>query len=79
MLVLEIPLRLARSEFEETWPRDPSYGLDDFHVVNPIPSFQEYAGEKIYWERSQGHLTPLGCDLVGRDLAEHILEHDLLQ
>ena len=49
-----------------------------FTVVNPISLFEQHKGELLYWERSHGHFTPLGCRIVGRELARVIVAENLL-
>lgn len=77
-LILDIPRRKNRTEFISSFPTyDPGkYG--NFNVFSPIDSFAVANGEKIYWERSHGHFTPLGCDRVGYGLAEYIVNNKLL-
>ena len=79
MLILEIPFRRDRVTFNSTFPFDAarSMGLD-FDVVSPIEQFQQYRGEKIYWEKGHGHWTPLGTSCVARALAERILSGNLV-
>ena len=79
MLILEIPFRRDRVTFNSTFPFDAarSMGLD-FDVVSPIEQFQQYRGEKIYWEKGHGHWTPLGTSCVARALAERILPGNLV-
>lgn len=78
MVVLDIPTSLTRSEFQLSFPRDKDGGTFGFHVVDPIPAFVQHAGEMLYWEKSHGHFTPLGCRLVGESLARTILDEGLL-
>ena len=73
-LILSVPLRESRSEFKETFP-DWS---GNFPVVSPIPSFELEDGKMLFWEKSQGHWTPLGCRLVAGTLADAILDRGLL-
>lgn len=73
-LILSIPVRETRSQFKETFP-DWS---GDLPVVSPIPLFEEEDGKMLYWEKSHGHWTPLGCRLVAETLAEAVLDRMLL-
>ena len=73
-LILSIPVRQSRSKFKETFP-DLS---GDLPVVSPIPLFNQEDGEMLYWEKSHGHWTPLGCRLVAQTLADAILDRMLL-
>lgn len=77
-LVLAVPRRRSRTEFNYPFPfeaGDTSHGLA---IVDPIPEFERHHGELLYWERSHGHWTPLGCELVGDVLADRILSDELL-
>jgi hypothetical protein len=76
-LILNIPHRLSRSEFMSFFPADHE-DARDFHVFCPIESFKQYHGQKLYWEKSADHFTPLGCRVVGEGLAKVILEQHLL-
>lgn len=73
-LVLSIPVRRSRTEFVEGFP-----GMgDDFPVVSPLSRFEQADGQMLYWERSHGHWTPLGCRLVADTLLEAITSKRLL-
>ena len=74
-LILSVPRRLARDTFEEAFPHDDEQALP---VVSPIPAFESADGAMLYWERSHGHWTPLGCRLVAETLVERILHDGLL-
>ena len=77
-LVLDIPRRISRSEFVSKFPQEIQSVLGN--IVSPVDVFlDEGEGRKIYWERSHNHFTPLGCDIVGRMLAEHIVENELFE
>lgn len=77
-MILDIPSRLSRTRFVSNFPLKE--GADRlFNIVSPISKFRERRGEKLYWEKSHGHFTPLGCDLVGELLADYIHEHHLLE
>ena len=83
-MVMDIPVRRNRSEFLSRFPYDAVAHLPSLQIVSPLDAFEAavsgpYAGEKIYWERSHGHFTPLGCDLAGMVLADFIAENNLLQ
>ena len=89
MIILEIPGRpyFDRSRFQKpdrdtyfpTFPLDvaQSMGLK-FDIVDPTSEFLGQKGEKIYWEKSHGHWTPLGTSCVAKALAERIVSQDLL-
>ena len=74
LLILSIPFRKSRSEFKETFP-DWS---GRYPVISPIASFEEESGSMLYWEKSHGHWTPLGCRLVASELTDTILDRGLL-
>ncbi|UCG58943.1 MAG: hypothetical protein JSU70_05410, partial [Phycisphaerales bacterium] len=76
-VILDVPKRRSRTEFEPTFPDHEGPWRDSFHVFSPIERFAQYKGEKLYWEKSHGHFTPLGCRIVGEGLAEFILESGL--
>ena len=73
-LILSIPVRQSRTEFVDRFPGSSP----DLPVVSPISRFNEAGGEMLYWERSHGHWTPLGCRLVADTLLEAITSEDLL-
>lgn len=73
LLILEIPRRASRIKFIESVPDD---FRNQFNIVNPIQAFQDYEGELLFWERSHGHFTPLGCKIIGKLLADQIVKND---
>ncbi len=73
LLILDVPVRISRSEFYSSFPRGDEGAPLYFNVVNPIPVFEQHEGELLYWEQSHGHFTPLACRLVGEELATAIL------
>jgi hypothetical protein len=78
-LILDIPIKLSRTEFESRFPVVEDAMMEHFNVFNPIELFKQQNGEKIYWEDSEGHFTPLGCHIVGEGLAKLILSKELLK
>ena len=75
-LILSIPQRGGRAIFNDRFP----YSKDlTFDVVSPMSRFEAADGAMLYWERSHGHWTPLGCRLVAEALSERILDEDLLR
>jgi len=76
LLILSIPIRRSRAEFVSPFPACEA--SEQFNVFDPIELFKKQDGNMLYWERSHGHFTPLGCRLVGKGLAETILEFSLL-
>lgn len=77
-LILDIPIKLSRTEFESKFPVGEGATMEHFDVFNPIELFKQQNGKIIYWEDSEGHFTPLGCHIVGEGLAKLILSKDLL-
>jgi hypothetical protein len=75
-VILDIPLKKSRTEFESMFPTINN--SEPFYVVSPIEKFKEKKGKQIYWEKGDGHFTPLGCDLVGEVLADYIQQENLL-
>ncbi len=75
-MILSIPSRQARNEFTDGFPYTNEL---EFNVVSPLTRFQAAGGEMIYWERSAGHWTPLGCRLAAESLAERILQDGLME
>lgn len=77
-LLVEVPLRSSRKKFVSAFPTD--FMELSYPAFSPLSLFDEYAGsEKLYWERSHGHYTPLGCEIVGAGIAEAILREGLLK
>ncbi|MHC4949164.1 MAG: SGNH/GDSL hydrolase family protein [Planctomycetota bacterium] len=70
---LDIPHRRWRYDYESHFPRDPAGGTWGLEVASPLDAFAAHPDEMLYWERSHGHWTPLGCRLVGDALADHLL------
>ncbi len=76
--VFDIPDHRNNRTFWSKLPKDAKgthYGLP---VVGVIDTLRAHAGEGLYWTRSQRHFTPLGCRLVGDELAVYIIEKRLL-
>jgi hypothetical protein len=76
LLILSIPYRLSRNEFVSTFPAYEE--SKQFIVFDPIDLFKQQDGKMLYWERSHGHFTPLGCRIVGEGLAKKIIELGLI-
>lgn len=75
-LILSIPARRNRTTFFDRFPYSEEL---PFEVVTPLSRFEAAGGEMLYWERSHGHWTPLGCRLVAESLVERILDQGLLK
>ncbi len=78
-LILDIPVRHSRKVFISTFPYEYLPKDSTFHIFSPINLFSNGNGEKIYWEKSHGHFTPLGCNMVGNALKNYIVDHHLLK
>ncbi len=78
-LLLDIPVRKDREVFYSNFPLPIDQAKLIFNIYSPIDGFLQYKGEKIYWEKGHGHFTPLGCDIVGKGLAQYIIENQLLK
>jgi len=77
LLILDIPTNVSRTEFKSSFPYEEMKN-PGFEIFSPIKVFKQHKGDKLYWENSCGHFTPLGCRLVGEGLAEVILKSGLL-
>lgn len=77
-LILDIPFWRTRTKFISKFPNTFPHDSTPFPVVSPIEKFSEKRGAQIYWEKGDGHFTPLGCDLVGEFLADDIRLKQLL-
>lgn len=79
VLILEVPTQRRRRPMDKYIPLSESEPLYESSiplaaayrelVYSPISDFEEHRGQLIYWERSAGHFTPLGNELVGKGLA----------
>jgi len=76
-LILNIPATIGRAAFEDRFLEEDE-GIDGLHIYHPHSVFEAQNGKMLYWERSHGHLTPLGNRLVGEGLADYIQQHSLL-
>ena len=74
-LILSIPARRGRETF---FDRFPYVDEESLPVVSPIDLFHAQQGEMLYWEKSHGHWTPLGCRLVADTFRLEILSRGLL-
>lgn len=75
--ILDVPLSSGRREFHSLFPAHES--PLPYPIYSPLAEFSsEPSNEKLYWERSHGHFTPLGCDIVGKGLANMIIQYGLL-
>ena len=72
---MSIPIRKERDQFKDGFPDADPFELP---VVSPMDDFYDAGGEMLYWERSHGHWTPLGCSIVAERLAQAIVERNLL-
>jgi len=77
-LIMAIPGRRSRTEFFSAFPEE-FINEGSFNVFSPLEKFCAAKGPKLYWERSHGHFTPLGCEIVGEGLADFIIKNNLLK
>jgi hypothetical protein len=77
-MILDIPLRVDRVAFSSSFPLSMNEAVGQYHIYNPIEDFKTANGQKIYWEQGHGHFTPLGCDIVGKGLADILIKDQLL-
>jgi len=73
-IIFDVPRRLSRNKFKSFFPMAHTKTKNDFKIFCPIYLFRKQKGKMLYWEKSHGHFTPLGCQIVGKGLAECILE-----
>jgi len=78
-MVLDVPKQLKRHEFMSKFPFSLLEDERHMHVVSPISAFEEIKDGQLYWEHGHGHFSPLGCDLVGKTLADYIAENHILE
>lgn len=79
LLILDVPTRVSRTEFYSEFPWKAASSPEAFDVVCPLDEFRSrYRGEKLFWEHGYFHFTTLACRVVGRMLADHILQQNLL-
>lgn len=75
-MVASIPNRAARDRFRDQFPSP--HGEFAYPIASPLDRFDAAKGQLLYHERSHGHLTPLGCQLLGEAMAATILEKQLV-
>lgn len=68
-LVLDLPNRDSRTSFSSLMPAKIA---ESFKVVSPLVLFTQHSDKLLYWENSNWHFTPFGCNLVGNTLADAI-------
>jgi len=78
LLILDVPTWISRTHFLSNFPHAAAAELGSFDVVSPLPVFAQHRGDKLFWEHGHFHFTVEGCQLVGKLLAQHILDHKLL-
>ncbi len=78
-LILDIPSPVSKTEIRSAFPALGTAEAGLFDIVSPIRNLEAAWEHKVFWTRSQGHFTPLGCDLVGQALAQHIAENGILR
>ncbi|OPX90607.1 MAG: hypothetical protein A4E53_00911 [Pelotomaculum sp. PtaB.Bin104] len=78
-MILDIPRPRGSKEFYSVFPFEPDQLNGRYYLYSPIDDFKKANGQKIFWEKGHGHLTPLGCDIVGKGLAEYVVKNALLK
>lgn len=71
LLLLEIPIRVSRTEFMGS---ASEYIRTEFDMINPVIEFKKHPNDMIYWEKSHGHFTVIGCEIIGQVLAREIIK-----
>ena len=73
LVVLDIP-RVVMDGHQQTvvskFPRCDGFKAD---IYCPASELSQHPVETTHWTKACGHWTPLGCRIVGRGLAKHIL------
>jgi hypothetical protein len=64
--VVEIPARIARTQFRSTVEMLPPETRGRLKIISPMTGFKNAARPdlKLYYERGHGHLTPTGARLL---------------
>jgi len=73
LVVLDIPVVVRdgdRRTMASRFPRCDGFRVD---IYCPAAELSRHPVEATHWTKSCGHWTPLGCSIVGRGLAKHIL------
>ncbi len=78
MLVLDVPDSYAIGHYFSLFPVDPEGRDFGLRVVRPLTAFQAQGDTVLYWQRGHFHLTPFACNMVGKMLAQAIIEQRLL-
>jgi hypothetical protein len=79
-MVVEIPVSESRTEFASAISVLDANELVGIPVVSPVDSFRRLAltGRKIFYEKGQGHITPLAVDAMARMVAADIVQRNAL-
>jgi hypothetical protein len=76
--VVEIPIRVSRTEFRSSATMLPPQTRDHLKMISPVNAFSRLARPdlKLYYEKGQGHFTPVGVQIVV-DEAVKVIEKSL--
>lgn len=74
LLILDIPRQVRGNPHDALLSTLPRTERNDLDVYNPAVDLSAYPMKRLFWEKSCGHFTPFGCQIVGSGLARHILE-----
>jgi hypothetical protein len=76
--VVEIPIRVSRTEFRSSVAMLPPQTRDQLKIVSPLNAFSRLgrADLKLYYEQGQGHFTPAGVQILV-DEAVKVIEKSL--
>jgi hypothetical protein len=77
--LLEIPIRESRIEFRSSVDVLSDSVRSKLNIISPLDSFRQIARPdlKLYYERGEGHLTPLGVQLLAAETARTLARSTL--
>ena len=77
-VIIEIPRKIRQDLFLSPVDDYVRNNIKGLNFVSPLNVLYENDDKMLYWEREQGHFTPLGYKLVGNVLSDYILKNNLL-
>jgi hypothetical protein len=74
--LLEIPIRVSRERFRSSVEALSPDARARVRIVSPLAAFAAAARPdlKLYYERGEGHLTPMGVQLLAREAASALAD-----
>jgi hypothetical protein len=77
--LLEIPIRESRIKFHSSVDVLSESVRSRLNIISPLTSFRQVARPelKLYYERGEGHLTPLGVQLLAAETARTLARSTL--